>query len=274
MNKFAIPYNRFSPYLKEVGEIILKYRPGDTLIDSLTDFLQEHINQRIVLDIADLEEFFALHEEVELNQLLQMKEIDNWVLRVPNIPTEEQVKKLSRFPYFVNSYVDTFEQMQVLLRLGVTDIYVTNELAFDVKELHGYLAGKGVKLRIIPNIAQSADEAAAAITKFFIRPEDIIEYDPYIDVFEIGLENKKVSSYDIVAYKAYAIDKIWFGNLAELILKLDEEVESPYLHPNFAKRRLSCHKKCLTGHPCNICSAYQELSKTLKKAKIMVERKE
>ena len=268
-NKFAIPFNRQSPYLDEAAELIIKYHPSK----NLPVFLQEHQDQRIVLDIANTDEFLKM-AGISVLKVLQGQEIKNWVLRLPTIPTDEESQTLrdAVAPFFVYTMLDRWEQVDQYIHLGVTDIYATNELAFQLDKLSNVLHDNNIKLRVCPNFVQSAWKGTPDIKKFWIRPEDIIDYESYVDVFEINVNEP--SEYDIVAYKAYVKDKRWYGDLREFILGMNDMIDSKYLHPRFADRRTHCGKKCLKGGMCSMCDTMLGLSQSLAQAEITVERPE
>lgn len=268
-NKFAIPFNRQSPYLDEAAELIIKYHPSK----NLPVFLQEHQDQRVVLDIANTDEFLKM-AGISVLKVLQGQEIKNWVLRLPTIPTDEELQTLrdAAAPFFVYTMLDRWEQVDQYIHLGVTDIYATNELAFQLDKLSNVLHDNNIKLRVCPNFVQSAWGETPDIKKFWIRPEDIIDYESYVDVFEISVNEP--SEYDIVAYKAYVKDKRWYGDLREFILGMNDMIDSKYLHPRFADRRIHCGKKCLKGGMCSMCDTMLGLSQSLAQAEITVERPE
>ena len=128
---------------------------------------------------------------------------------------------------------------------------------------------------MFPNVAQSSWEGTAALKKFFIRPEDVDAYEPYIDTFEFWDDSDEYRNHqkhmNIVLHHIYAIDKKWFGKLNEIIYGLDCDIDSRFTIPRFAEMRIKCNKKCMKGGSCNICDNIYDLSKTLEKAEIMVK---
>lgn len=89
----------------------------------------------------------------------------------------------------------------------MSDIYITNDLAFDLntlsKEVHKI--NNKCQIRVYCNIAQSALvlQEQNSLKSFFIRPEDVDLYEKYIDVLEFYGVDEKLETY----YKIYVIDK-------------------------------------------------------------------
>jgi hypothetical protein len=125
---------------------------------------------------------------------------------------------------------------------------------------------KNIQIRVFPNVAQSIYKNSLDKLKFWIRPEDIPIYEPYVDVCEFyGEENKQEIYYNI-----YAEDKKWSGSLGEIIIGLSDEINSMTLAPRFAEARIKCERKCMKGSPCHICEHMIELSQTLEKANLRI----
>ena len=73
-----------------------------------------------------------------------------------------------------------------------------------------------------------------------------------------------------IFYKIYSKQE-WFGSLNEIIYELNEELDSRYIIPRFAEKRIRCKKECLKGGKCQICDRIKELSHTLEEAHIIVD---
>jgi tetratricopeptide (TPR) repeat protein len=91
----------------------------------------------------------------------------------PDIKARMDALKL---PWFSGLFAHTWDQLHYLISLGVSDIYVVEDLCFELpavaKECHKH----NIRVRVIPNVAQSSINASAPLKKFFIRPEDIDIY--------------------------------------------------------------------------------------------------
>lgn len=82
-------------------------------------------------------------------------------------------------------------------------MYIVETLAFEIDKCGNKAHEAGVNIRILPNIAQSQFADTEDVKKFFVRPEDIHHYEPYVDTLEFLCDISK----EATIYKIYAIDK-------------------------------------------------------------------
>jgi hypothetical protein len=127
-----------------------------------------------------------------------------------------------------------------------------------------------VSIRVFPNVAQSSWNGIDDLLKFWIRPEDIDFYSQYVDTCEFYGEDEK----NDILYNIYSNDKKWFGELKEIIIGLESDIDSRYIVPRFVKKRVKCGRQCLKGGNCQICQHIKELSGNLEKAGLMVTMEE
>jgi hypothetical protein len=156
------------------------------------------------------------------------------------------------------------------LKLNVTDIYIAEEICFSLPIAKEKAEAAGKKLRTYANFCMTYWEDDPSITGFFIRPEDVVQYEPYLDVLEFITTD---TSKEGVLYDIYAVDKKWNGPLKEIISDCNIDISSQYIVPRFAENRIRCGKKCLKGSNCTICETIEHLARTLEEQKIKVVMK-
>ena len=275
MASFCLNFKRGRKYLDIVDEIIIKYHPSENLLN----FLIQHKDQRVILDIEDASAFLQNHG-IEMLAMIKahIDNPNNWVLRFPkildnnntiDINSLDKVRKLN-LPFFFNEYIDRWDILDGYLNLGVTDVYIVNELGFELDKVSKAVHDHNTKVRVFPNIAQSSWIATPDLKKFFIRPEDIEDYEQYVDVFEIFESQEPIIAETL--YKAYAIDKQWYGKLKEIIGDFYTDLDGRFLHPRWVDRRVKCGKKCLKGSMCDMCNTIAGLGESLEKAGIVVSK--
>lgn len=260
-----------------IEQIMIKYHPSKNLIP----YLQEHKNQRIIFDIQDAQKFLKESGLLYLQTLKQdEKDPGNWVVRFPSLfdPKTigaEDIEKVKEagIPFFFKTYIDRWDMLWGLLDMGVSDIYIVNELGFDLQTVHNLCAKYNCKVRVFPNIAQSSWYTTPDLKKFFIRPEDIDEYKDVVDVFEFFEETEEENiNLGEVLYNIYANQKIWYGKLKEIILNFDGDLDGRYTHPIWVTRRINCNKKCLKGSKCDMCNTVAGFGETMSKVGISVTK--
>ena len=271
--KFCVPFFTNFSHLDTIDEIVIKYKPKDT---SLLEFLSDRRSQRIVIDINPNEETLKNFEEniesrIKFFSALRKQNPEiNFVLRIPVNKKIYTSLKDAEIPFFFDTFVKDWDTLHGLLKLYPTDMYITENLGFELDKVAKILHNHNIKVRVFPNVAQSAWRKTPALKKFFIRPEDVEVYEKYVDVMELWGELNRINTY----YKIYAIDRKWFGELSECIIGFDdEEFDSRHILPLFAEKRIQCGKKCFKGSKCQICNHIQDLSKTLKSKNLIITKK-
>lgn len=270
--KYCVQYSNKSYITEKVDEIIIKY-DKNKILDLFDRYIPEHQDkQRVIVDIwDDSDELKILETIIQIHKERPQLKFD---LRVNNYD-EKFIEKLKSIdiPYFYRDLARNWDIFLGLLKLGVSDIYIVEEMGFELDKISKIAKSQNTKIRIYPNIAQSAFKSTEDIYKFFVRPEDIDVYEKYVDVYEI-LTNDK--SKEKVFFDVYKNDKKWFGNLNELLLDFNIDLDSKYIIPRFAEKRVRCGRQCLKGGKCQLCSRVIDLSKNLEKANLIVtiDRKE
>ena len=127
--KFAIKFYRGCRTLQKADEIIIRYNEKSA---SLIDFVQKwEEHQRIIVDITELEtpieECLTIFEEArklhkEFAVLLSYNQ-DYVELAEMNIP------------FFFIEGVSCLDDLANQIRLGVSDVYIINELGFNLEKI-------------------------------------------------------------------------------------------------------------------------------------------
>lgn len=247
-------------------------------------------------DKSHIKEFiFDLNSNVE-KLLLETKDKENVVIKMPDHPTEDDIElafmlKAARDNIrFMVSYelieglpcfyqpgfydADSLDKLRALCERGVTDVYISGQLGFSLFDVRTIVEKFNVKVRVVPNVAQVADfgigctQKDGNITAFWIRPEDLELYKELIDVVEFICSDEKQN----IFYEIYFQDKSWSGNLGTIIAGL-EEVPNKGLPSNFTLRRIDCGKKCLLDL-CHSCYKYKYLAFLVKDNNLNIEETE
>lgn len=258
-------------YIDNVDEITIRFRRQDT---TLLDFFQLHKTQRINVYIDDIDDFIE-SENIELMNAFAEKYPEiNFALKFKDqgIDKNKEIAKMIhenkvKHKFFFDTFIRDWDTLFGYIELQPSDVYIVENLGFEIVSVAEILHTANIRVRVFPNIAQSAWKETPALKKFFIRPEDVFFYEPYVDVMEFMGREESIATY----YKIYAIDKKWFGKLNEVILDFDDsEIDSRFIIPSFAERRLNCGKRCYKGRPCQICNAIEGLAAVLESENLMV----
>lgn len=241
----------------------------------LLTFLEEHCDKRIVLIVRDMDNFYKAQEWLKLNAIKEAHPDWNFVVCFREICRFELFNSMLQeccanlcIPFFTGYLVTSFDQLHYLCAQGVSDVYLGEDICFDLRRAKAVASSYGVQLRVFPNVAQASVRTSPALKKFFIRPEDVSIYEDVIDTFEFwGPLDRQA-----VLYKIYSKER-WFGDLQALILDFDMSFDSRRVLPSFASIRKTCGRKCMKSEPCSICDTIHSISKKFENQNLMLKNK-
>jgi len=259
---FCARFDSRSRYLYDIDELIIPFHEKK---DSLPEFLQAHSKQRIIIDVKEnwkdfygkiLQPIFKIYP----NAVIRLPEID---AHIANHLTELEI------PFFFNIVAIDWEMLYYMASLKPTDIYIGEQLCFELKDVQKAAAKWNFRVRVYPNIAQCSSQETDSLKRFFIRPEDIDLYNRrYISTFEFFIPDDIDLNWDVL-YRVYTEQKTWRGPLKEIIQNFDSDLNSAFVSPRWAEFRMTCGRRCLKGYSCDMCNTIYEFSKSLAEMEVM-----
>ena len=265
--KYCVPYFMDFRYFKLVDEIILEYKEDN---NNIIDYVEEHFKpeQRVIVDIGR-------RTEDELNLMLPIlkglhEKHSNMTVKLDSM-TPYNFLIEQDIPFFFSTFCNKKDEMYGIIKCGVSDIYIVENLAFSLAEVGEYCKSKGVKVRIIPNMCQYAvgyKHKVPFACQFFVRPEDTQAYEKYVDVFEFVGPLDRMS----VLFEIYN-NRQWLGDLSDLILGMEEKFINKGILPIFGEARVKCNHNCMV-EKCELCLEMQKLANDLNGmgVKVVTER--
>lgn len=258
--KYCFNYN-VNPnfkYMEEMAEVEFTYHHANVKVMDFLNKIKD--NQRVIFRIVE-----DLDEE-QLKRFSMFKESFpnlNFACSLPEYK-EEHSREMFRIlaaagvPAFFHTLVSDWTMLNAMKNMGVSDIYLVEDICFELDKAAKVLHEAGIQIRVFPNICQSSVPVTetAALKTFFIRPEDVVIYAPYVDVMEFFGEPDRIKIY----YEIYAKNKRWLGPLNEMVIDLTDSVDSRGLSHLFAERRIKCGKRCMKGSSCDLCTRFADLS--------------
>lgn len=265
--KYCMDYFFGGDYINEVDELMI----ATTENHNYGSFISEHPNQRIIIKLMEKDHLIEKNLLKVFLALKQERKLTNFAILLPreceNIDDIKPFKDAGIDYLFIDT-ANTWLKLHAQADFGVSDVYITEALGFDIAAVSEFCHSKGIKTRTFPNIAQQ-ELPIFDIYSFFIRPEDIPIYEKYIDVCEFF--HKERVTEQSVYYKIYAKDKKWFGDLRDIIIGLKQPIDSRYIVKQFAEARTTCRLRCLRTNDCRICNKCLELGDTLKEAGLIID---
>ena len=144
--------------------------------------------------------------------------------------------------------ITSFYELQGITKLGVQDILLNPPLVFDLTKVRSIYKNT---IRAIPNLAYpSYLPHENGICGFWIRPEDIDNYEEFIDFIEFDADT---SDQEKTLLRIYKKDKIWNGNLNFLIKNLNYNVDNRAIPEDLIVNRINCGQRCQENGNCKNC---------------------
>lgn len=263
----AVPFFIDFPYNDKVQEFNIQYNHFEDDYIDLVKFIETYPAHRINIELVV--------GNIDLEKIINLSKINNNVYFKLNKDFINKIEDFIRFniKFFFDTIVNNWDHLNSYLNIGVSDIYISGELCFNLNIIKEKLKEKNIHSRVILNIAQIHDDfdSLDPIKSFFIRPEDLKFYSSFINTFEFFIENKEQLT---ILYESYVKDKYWYGDLSEIILGLNKEIDSRTLLPNFAEYRANCGKKCFKDSNCTICERIYILSNKLLDKNLIISIKQ
>ena len=238
------------------NEVIIKYDKDNTHV---LQFAQEEKVQdvRLILNMTEFEGNF--NEQFAIFNVLKQTHPKFAIMISLNQVGVAQELMENNIPFFFNKIAETWDELVSLVHAGVSDIYIGSELGFEIKDVASVCHGRNIKTRVFANVAQTSAplKNMDTITAFFIRPEDLILYEPHIDVVEFfgPIDRQRV------LHEIYTNGK-WLGKLSDIIIGLHSDIDNQSIAPRFAEARIKCRKKC-NQERCNLCYTVENFAKAL-----------
>lgn len=236
------------------------------LFDNLIDFLSWHPQDRFNIKIEDYDEWNREVYSFDFSKLQTLTRINPNIyirLTADNAKQYQLLKELG-----VNFFFDThaaainYRTLEELASLGVTDVYIGDDLCYDLKNVRKACDKLGVSLRwVLDEIPGFAQDRTTNPRAPWVTPENINELDQYVDTFEFSEQNSWAKLNTL--YKIWFIKKRWRENLRALYPELEIDVWNQSMSIDLLKYRFNCRCKCIFGSVCKKCSSNIEIANNL-----------
>lgn len=253
--KSCIEWRKSFPYLDQIDQYNIDFRNKP---EELINFLNQYATEKRVNMVLTKPSQNDIQLIIELHKLNKYNIV---VCLEPDMYFIDMLKE-NKVPFYLPLHINSWDLLQYVIDLGVSDVFITDQLGFDLKRVSKITKEKGIQIRCYANITQVGQpyENNDGLKGFYIRPDDVDIYSEFVDVIEF------YKSVDIqkTLYEVYFIAKEWDGPLREIIKGLKNQVNDYYILTNeFGKRRVHCRKKCIKGEKCQLCEREVELANAI-----------
>lgn len=228
------------------------------------EFLSKYPETRfnITIDTSDY--------SFDYNRLRILKNINSNIHIVTSLH-QEYYKKLQELGikfYFNSDFpIVNFRLLDYVIKLGVTDVYIMDDLCYNLKRVREVADKTGVNIRLILNRIPSMllDKGENVRSPIFI-PETVDELSKYIDTVEFEVENSWARLETL--YKIWFIKKQWRENLQAINTDLKIDIPNQSMIPDFTIYKMNCGYRCGYGSVCKKCNQFYEMAKDLESKNI------
>ena len=231
--------SRVAPrYLRQADEIKVDYRDRN----SIPDVYHSYPGKTIILFPPTRGEEYDFNEIRRYSLLCE----GNFILNVPSVPLALEAKA-NGIKFMVNTEATSYWELRGLEELGAVYAYVGIPLFFDLEAS----LDMDIQLRTIPTVAYNHNlPRKDGICGQWIRPEDVEQYEGYIQTLEF--EHCDVAR-EQALFRTYAENKHWSTRLDVLVEDLGSPAVNRMIMPEVVETRLHCRQRCQSGGSCHLC---------------------
>ena len=262
---YCLRYRKDSKYMEDADELMFVMKSNtESPFIHFRNNVQRYSAQRLVVIIEDVDSFLKWNTASVVNYLVNDLGMniavcfDHYEERLADTISDMKAEGLD---FFFATRVADWSTLIGLMDMGVSDVYIVEDLGFQLAEIAPITEKAEVNVRVFANVCQTPWARGDRMKSFFIRPEDVDTYSQWVDVIEFFGD---VSREDVY-YRIYAIDKRWFGDLREIIMGMNFSLDSRYIVPQFGEVRGKCGLKCLRGARCRICDETLKTTENIRK---------
>lgn len=267
--RLSINFTNDFPLNDEAGEFDIWYDEKRNDFANLFEFANTYKSKRINLRYRD---------GVDTKSARTLSAAcDNvrYVLRTADMPRVDALRGAGCKFFFERSMPcrTMLELRHFVETLGVTDVYIADDLCYHLDEVSDYCRRWGVALRVALNTCQVTvpfDDKRIV----FYRPQDMTWLGDYYDVAEFDLGEDRDYSFSKckVLHRAYFEKEDWYMDLRTLVPSIPFTVMNRALPRSFGQYRATCGLRCLCrGANCHHCEQMISLMNALADKNIQLE---
>ena len=228
--------------------------------DHLLNFLEEHKNERFNISI----DFSKYDFDLEKMRFAKIVNPNIHIVLIDYQPKNIQILKENKINFYFSSFfaANSFRVLENLVNIGATDVYIIDDLCYQLSDVHKFCQQHHVQCRLIlDQIASHQNYTENNLRAPYFVPEIIDELSQYIDVFEFA-ENESKKRLQTL-YQIWFEKKTWRENLKYLYPQLQLDIPNQSLISDFIKYKMNCRYKCSYGSACKKCNQFADIAHIL-----------
>lgn len=252
--KLAIPFKLYNEYNDIAKEFNINFDKNKNSLDKLFEFIEEFSDHRINIS-------FPKGIDVSVAKTIS-KVGDNVYYRLK--PQDAlYVKELydGNCKFFFDEHCPAYNYTTLdgYISLGVTDVYIADDLWYNLQEVSKLCKKNNVNIRLILNRipSTSVDKGFNPRSPIF-RPNDCDILNLYVDTCEFDCGDPYDWHVFNVLYRSWFLTKDWYGNLIEINKDLTIGFPNMSIVNDFTNYKLKCGYRCFT-RSSNVCNKCEQL---------------
>lgn len=263
----AIPFKLKHKLEGKIAEYNIKYKVNRSTLENLFEFLDYEPVHRVNVEFLG---------DIPMDIAMSAKYSDKFYVRImPNQIGSWRELAENNIKFFFDcsaSAVCNMEQLKEFIEIGVTDVYLADDLTYMLKEAKNYCAEHGVQTRlIVNNIPLTTPDKGDSPMSPIYRPQDVDTLKTYFDIFEFDYGDKLEWARLDTLIKVYMKDQYWHGNIQELNPDLNIYFPNDCFFSEYSSYRTNCGKRCAKGGVCRKCEKFYETAMILSKKGLRIE---
>ena len=238
--KYCLNIYQEASYAHKAQELKVDYKD----YKGLPEWIERYPEAAFIVQI-----YSKYGDDIDWDRLADYKILahDNLILCLSDV-RHLRIAKERGFKYYYGFPINNFYDLNALKDLGVCYFRLEAPVFFDLDKVRKL----GVPIRAVANVATISDiPKKDTWCGTWIRPENIADYEKYIDTIEF--EDCDLAK-ERALYRIYAEAAEWPGDLDMIITNLNEQkVCNRLIYPEDMKSRINCGQRCQSGGACRIC---------------------
>ena len=276
--KYASFYRNNKPPF-EIDEYNLYFDPEQNSYDKLISFCSKQ-ERRINL---------LWDGEYDFDKLLTLNRVaKELVIRVTNLNLRQLPQLLEKKLDFFLDYtvpIHDFTMLEWVYQIKPKEIYVANDLIYNLKSVAEVCHDKGIRLRMVLNhIPLTERVGILSKTAPVFCPQDLPLLDLYIDTYEFDFAVTDAHFFreanllegwaekEQIYYRIWFIDCSWSDDIKYLNKDVEYTYFCKYLSKSLNAARIGCRHRCTyikSEYPCGMCERY--VNKAIQKTRLEEE---
>ena len=224
------------------------------------NFLENNKNKKVIIEILSLDDKISIDKIHDLLNEYPNLYFDFYDITDLLNTCNDKNKYMYHFP------VNTYNMLNLLLSLPISDVTIGEPLTFDLDSLQAFIDNqdKKINIRVNPTLGRPElfnliSESDNGFNHFWILPQHMEFYDPYIDVLDLYDDNEVREQALVRVFRK----GIYNRELKYFLKNCDTEVRGFFIDEEFIKRRVNCNQNCFRNR-CHWCNTYEHLYHMLK----------